>query len=387
MSNRRLVGTTVLAFILINLNSLVNKILFFTDLCIDLNLMVAGICETWLSPDVSSSVISVEGYTLLRNDSPSGQRKHGVCMYIHNNLKVGHVYADHSNTLGVYLPDFRLHVLTVYRPPSNTAAEDQELVGYVEDFCKEREVCIIGDFNLPTINWNVDPPTANSTRDRLFFETFVSHCLTQHISETTYVPSGRTLDLVLTSDSEAVSSTSLLPPLPGCGHTPITFTIAFSSGNCQPSYPLRDSPLRNWYRGNYVEISKAVIEVDWFFEFSELSLEQSYFLFHNFLSRLIDQFVPLRDFNNKQHCPWNKNLPNHLKTDKMLAWQDYKNARSAHGRLSPLALTKWYNFQQTNNRIKSFKISSRCQYESTLLENINQNPKRLHSYLRRQKIR
>ena len=113
MSNRRLVGTTVLAFILINLNSLVNKILFFTDLCIDLNLMVAGICETWLSPDVSSSVISVEGYTLLRNDSPSGQRKHGVCMYIHNNLKVGHVYADHSNTLGVYLPDFRLQVLTV----------------------------------------------------------------------------------------------------------------------------------------------------------------------------------------------------------------------------------------------------------------------------------
>ena len=114
-----------------NLNSLVNKVSFITDLCDDLDLKVVGICETWLSPDVSSSILSVEGYSLLRNDSSSGQRKHGVCMYIHNDLKIGHVYTDHDNTLGVFHPSFGLHVLVVYRPPSNTAVEDQELIDYV----------------------------------------------------------------------------------------------------------------------------------------------------------------------------------------------------------------------------------------------------------------
>ena len=344
-----------------------------------------GICETWLSPNVSSSVVSVEGYTLLRNDSPSGQRKHGVCMYVHNDLKIGHVCADHNNTLGVFLPEIGLNVLTVYRPPSNTAAEDQELADYVEEFCKDKDVCIMGDFNLPSINWNANPPTATSARDRLFLETFVRCGLTQYISGATYVPSGRTLDLVLTSDSEAVSSTSLLPPLPGCGHTPITFTMSFTSGNCRPPYPIRDTPLRNWFRGDYTEMSKTLMEVDWFFEFSDRSVEQSYLFFDTFLSRLIDRYVPLRNLISKNHSPWNKNLPNHLKTSKISAWQEYKYSRSTYGRLSPHTIIKWHNFQQVNARIKNFKISSRCQYETELLENLNQNPKRLHSYLRQQK--
>ena len=111
-----------------------------------------GICETWLSPDVASSVISVEGYTLVRNDSPSGQRKHGVYIYVHNSLKIGHVYTDHVNTVCVFLPSIGMHILNIYRPPSNTAAQDHELAAYFEIFCQDREVCIMGDFNLPTID-------------------------------------------------------------------------------------------------------------------------------------------------------------------------------------------------------------------------------------------
>ena len=215
------------SFLLLNLNSLVNKISFVIDLCSELDLGVVGICETWLSPEVSSSIVSVEGYTLIRNDSPSGLRKHGVCMYVHNDLKIGHVYADHANTVGVFLPSVGIHYLNVYRPPSNTAAQDSELISYLEIFCQDREVCIMGDFNLPTIDWGPSPPTVRSAADRAFLDCFTLSGLTQHVDEATFIPSGRTLDLVLTSDREAVSAIALLAPLPACGHTPIHCTMAF----------------------------------------------------------------------------------------------------------------------------------------------------------------
>ena len=79
-------------------------------------------------------------------------------MYVRNDLKIGHVYAEHANTVGVYLPSVGIHFLNIYRPPSNSAAQDLELELYLDGFCQDREVCIMGDFNLPTIDWEPDPP-------------------------------------------------------------------------------------------------------------------------------------------------------------------------------------------------------------------------------------
>ena len=355
------------------------------DFCNELDLRVVGICETWLSPDVALSVISVEGYTLIRNDSPSGQRKYRVCMYVHNNLKIGHVYNDHVNTVGVFLPSIGIHILNVYRPPSNTAAQDQELVAYLEGFCQDREVCIMGDFNLPSIDWVSTPPVVGSARDRVFSDCFTYSGLTQHVYEATFIPSGRILDLIFTSDHGAVSTITLLPPLPACGHTPISFAMAFSDVDQACTGHTRGPPLRNWFGGDFLQISRSIDEVDWVCEFSGRSLQQAYAIFNSHILRLVDLYIPLRAPPNKNNPPWNKNIPNHLRSSKAITWQDYKSARTAHGRLSALTLTKWHGFQQVLKMIKDFKTSSRYQYEINLLDDLDQNPKKFHWYLRQQK--
>ena len=198
---------------------------------------MVGICETWLLPEVSSSLIEVPGFSLIRNDTTSGRRKHGVCIYLHNNLRLGSVYADHPNTVGVFLPHFGIHLLVVYRPPSNTPELDRDLISYLYDFCLGREVCLMGDFNLPTVDWNFDPPISSSSHDDNFLDCFLSLGLTQHILQTTFIPSGRTLDLVLTSDPEIITHTSILSPLPGCGHCPISFSCAFDDPQLDNSEP------------------------------------------------------------------------------------------------------------------------------------------------------
>ncbi|KAK3871258.1 hypothetical protein Pcinc_023584 [Petrolisthes cinctipes] len=42
---------------------------------------------------------------------------------------------------------------TVCRPPFNTVLETRNLINFLEDFCNSKEVLILGDFNLPAIDW------------------------------------------------------------------------------------------------------------------------------------------------------------------------------------------------------------------------------------------
>ena len=147
-------------------------------------------CESWLLPEIPSSSIAVKGFRLIRNDTDSGKRKHGVCVYVRDDLALGHVHTDHPNTVGIVLPEFNLLLLVVYRPPSNTLDMDLELVDFISSMCDRGSVCLMGDFNLPTVDWSSEPPAAASYRDRIFLDCFAHSGLSQHVFETTFVPSG-----------------------------------------------------------------------------------------------------------------------------------------------------------------------------------------------------
>ena len=49
------------------------------------------------------------------------------------------VFTDHPNTIGVFLPVFKLSVLVVYRPPSYTLVDNLALISYIQSFCKDNE--------------------------------------------------------------------------------------------------------------------------------------------------------------------------------------------------------------------------------------------------------
>ena len=359
--------------------------MYIEDLCSQSNFSVVGICESWLLPEIPDSLIEVTGYNLFRNDTTTRNRKHGVCMYVRKELSVGNVSTNHPNTLGVALPGLDLNILLVYRPPSNSPADDLGLINYIRDSCEGKNVCLIGDLNLPTIDWKLNPPRATSQKDRAFLDCFVSLGLVQHISDPTFIPSGNTLDLVFTTQTDHLSSVELLAPLPGCGHVPITFSLAISSQAGNPSRPPVTPSCRDWFKGDYVSISSVMHEVDWIAEFTGRSLDDSYSLFSQTLSGLIDLYVPTRTTRQTSAKPWNKNVPNHLRTAKASAWNEYKTARAQFGRTSHQAINAWHGFSVCNSDIKNFKLSSKSLYESELLQSFIQHPRRLHSYLRNQK--
>ena len=211
-----------------NLNSLTNKINLVNKLLINHNISLAGICETWLTKKVISSVVNIDGYDFIRNDSPNDTSKHGVGIYIYSRIKLGRTFKCHPNTVGLHLADLNLYVLLVYRPPSNSLIENALLLSFLYSFCKDKNIILFGDFNLANINWlSNTTPVENSFIDEQFLDLFLSLDLKQWVLFPTFFSSGNVLDLVLTSEDDSISFIEDLPPLPGCGHCGVTFGCSF----------------------------------------------------------------------------------------------------------------------------------------------------------------
>jgi len=204
-------------------NSLISKLSCLGSLAKPHNVALFSVTETWLTEEVPDSFVSLEGYLLIRGDTGSKARKHGTCIFVKKHIKSIEVPTNIPNTCAVHLVDLELFVLSVYRPPSNDDTENLTLLFLLEEFCINREVLLLGDFNLPGIPWSSDTaasmgylhPTVKS-----FYDCLLQCGLTQWVREPTF-RSGITLDLIFTSEDNRIGDLTILAPFPQCLHSPV----------------------------------------------------------------------------------------------------------------------------------------------------------------------
>ena len=60
------------------------------------------------------------------------------------------------NVAAVFLIDLDIYIVVVCRPPFNTALQDEHLLSFISDFGIGREVILLGDFNLPSLDWRCE---------------------------------------------------------------------------------------------------------------------------------------------------------------------------------------------------------------------------------------
>ena len=100
----------------------------------------------------------------------------------------------------------------VYHPPSYSLVDNISLLSFLDNL---REVVVMRDFNLPSIDWSRAVPVAFSSLEARFVEIFALNGLNQWVCEPTFLRSDNILDLVLTSEGDRVSEVCLLDPPPG----------------------------------------------------------------------------------------------------------------------------------------------------------------------------
>ena len=217
--------------------------------------------------------------------------KHGVCIYVHKLIMADSFTKPLPNVTSIHLPAFDVYCLLVYPPPSNSLDANDSVLNLITEFCVGKEVILVGDFNLPSIDWCTSPPKSSSAIDASFLDCFNSLGLTQWVHEPTYPHSGNILDLVLTSEPDRIGLTKVLLPLPGCDHYPTMFEYAFVTDHPQESDPSHAFPHKHWHKGNYGAITHHLASLDWYFELAYLSADKAFEHFATILHSLVEQFV------------------------------------------------------------------------------------------------
>ena len=352
------------------------------DFAVGSGLGVLGVAETWLLEDVPDSSVSLGGYAMVRCDAAGAVRKHGVCLFIRSDIIFREVQIDCPNACGVHLVEFDVYVAVVYRPPSYDLVDNAAICDFLGEFCESREVVVVGDFNLPNVQWNDEYLSSSSLPplQRGFLDCFSSLGLTQWVRSPTYLYSDNVLDLVLTSEGDRLGDLIVHPSLPGCDHCPLSFSYFFLDPVVLSSCV---GTRRAWFRGNYMEIERYLAETDWVYEFSGLSVENMVDRFSSILLPLIDLYVP--DTRPKP-CRALFKPPRGLVAARQIAWTSFKNIRSVHGRRSPEATAALAGFQEINCSFRGFYNRAVLDYEQSLATDQKINSKLFHKYIRSKKV-
>ena len=199
-----------------------------TSLVNSLKPKIIAITETWCRDSIGDAEVQLPNYVLHRCDGRNIIGG-GVMLYVHELLQS--VPCTPLNDLNIEEAEWctislrnndKMFVGVVYRSPNSNSENSNKIVSLIpnlSEFTDYSHCLILGDFNLPTINWAT---LSSPDGEQSLSVTFVNACedafLTQHVTNPTRHRHGQTsslLDLVLTSDPDMIEDNNIshLSPL------------------------------------------------------------------------------------------------------------------------------------------------------------------------------
>jgi len=228
------------------------------------------------------------GYSIYRKDRSS--RGGGVLLAVKNSI--------HSHALNTPLELEALYVqigntdpinyCLVYIPPNSSEVYIQTLCDFLT-ICSNDKLVLIGDFNFPTINWDIlqgETPMSN-----LFCDLVFNLNLVQMINEPTHIH-GNILDLILIIDDNLITSLSVHSN----SSLPIVsdhFAMTFSLNSSLPS-PSKFSPFYvfNYSKGDYEGLYNHLSNVDFSPCLQSHDIEFIWSFILSTISCAMHQFIP-----------------------------------------------------------------------------------------------
>ena len=347
-----------------NTRSLFNKLnLIYTHLHTE-NLDIIFFTETWLSKNISDSMIKPNGYEVLRQDR-SVSKGGGVCMFFKSQLMVNEIKYNNPNKAleekfeylctDVHDGKHRIRFCCIYIPPCSS--RNLEVIKYICRIIAKLSSCtstpfyLIGDFNLPLINWNIPASEGDSAHDA--FLTFV---LSQSFHQFIDVPThekGNILDLLLCNipaKHQLLNHYVSSPITSTCDHNLISFKI--QRPNLLPVQPPIQYP--NYSKADYTPIYQELIYTDWSdITNSSLTLQEKYDCFLSILHAQVDRYVPLTKSTPGKSIKKPYNLRKLLK-EKLHIYKQCKHDTTLKPKFKELskryetAVKEWHNNMESS---------------------------------------
>ena len=184
---------------------------------------IFAITETWLSSSVLNNEIFPSSFTVFRHDR--GSRGGGVLLAVHQSLSSHQLPSpSHLELVTVKVThSSSVIICVVYIPPNSSLDYYSQVFQYLESIVCNSRLIVLGDFNLPNINWSC--LSAHCPASELLCNLVFRYNFTQFVNFPTHTQ-GNTLDLVLSNSVNLVQEVSTLSSPSLCSdHFPLSISV------------------------------------------------------------------------------------------------------------------------------------------------------------------
>lgn len=334
------------------------------------------ITESWVNEsqfgDLKDEYI-IEKYKLFlhqRTNTIGG----GIILYINeefNSLEIEDIKINDSLVESIWI-DIKinskeiLRLGIVYRPPNQGELVDSQLVEELKVGCQNRnfKTLILGDFNLPDINWNLNVGMENNSRK--FVECFNDCFLSQVVDMPTR--GNKILDLALVNDINIISSVNVGETLANSDHNIIRLILNLEIHKINNTRMVPDLN-----KGDFIKFRELLRNISWDLEFEGKNTNEMWTRFIDVIRDFQNRCVPLKAIrNNRKKKPlwWQANIKKGLSIKKR-AHRKFKMT----GSIEDLETYR----EARNNVAKDIRKNKRLA-EIELARNSNKDPKKFFQY-------
>ena len=343
--------------------------------------------ETYLNiNDVSAFLLfNSKGYTLFRLDR--NIHAGGVFIICKNYLNPIRIfYSTHLNIEYICLDiDFsntqKTRIICIYRPPSTDIANHQGICDLISYLCNiHYSSILLGDFNLPLINWDtVSCPNYPMCYNK-FIECITDNSLLQNINFPTRL--NNILDLLLTNDSLLLSNISKEPTFCINKHISDHFYFSFNilSMSTNSTNPIgfvfvcgfnSTNLLPNFKKANFILMYSLLKNIQWenILSYSK-DIDETINIFYSTMLDIFSKTVPMSRLSTNSHkypkyihSVQSKCLRNFKNRNKLTIhnnkWRDSQSL--LHYNIHNYVLQREYKVINSNNKSLFYKyVNSRC---------------------------
>ena len=260
-----------------------------------------------------------------------------------------------------------INFIVLYRPPNQREDLDIMLYTQISNIIGTRDTIIVGDFNCPKVEYNLENSNSEGRRLVRFSE---DNFLTQLINETTRHTNK--LDLVFSTDEDLISNVNVREPLGHSDHNMIEFYI-----NVNTKRTSNENLVPNFKLANFENFNTFLSRTNWVEKFCNLNANDAWNKFKEIFWTYDNICIPRRVKRKPNPQPkWYNSEIGQLIKSRNIAYKSFKrnNTSETHN-----------HYILKRRAVKSCIKKAKRKYETKLSRACRENPKSFYEYVNNRK--
>ena len=344
------------------------------------------ICITEVIPKklrikVQPSELKIDGFDCFSNIQNNIEDVRGTVLYVREQYKAQQLIlpkkqAEVAETVWCEIPligSDKFLIGGIYRSPNSTAENNTALNELLIDITNKRtHVLLMGDFNLPEINWEELSAPGKENRATTFLNTIRDTFLFQHVRKPTHYRGDQQptlIDLIFTNEEGMIKNLLHNSPLGKSHHHCLTFQLVTYTEKSKENHGSKYSYLR----GDYENMRAYLSSQDLMKGLEGKKTQEAWDYLVGKVETAIDRYIP--KVKGGKHV---RRKPLWL-NDKALT--KVKKKREAYKRYMQTREGKDYLlYVKARNQVKSECRKSVKQHEKDIARAAKSNPKAFYAY-------